>query len=180
MKARLTSSSLILSAALTLATAGGVGATTPSTVWLLQKPDASAWCSYADQSLWKVEIDRFSSPKVGKAVISRGRWRLLEITETAESGDWTITNRLTRASKGRSTLGRSFYILSDDSKVEETFSISPFGRVRTARSAASLTTGRPKSVGSIMMPQNSVAGDLRDFAVIRKLIARPQRNRSCS
>jgi hypothetical protein len=117
-----------------------------SKVFLLEDAGKNRWCSYLSESTWKSKVQQVGAMRVGTLVYSDNRLSQIDVTETDESGDWTVYDQYLLSEDGEVVkLTRLLNVLPGDRSVSETFSISNGKATKTAMSEKQLSTGKPVS-----------------------------------
>lgn len=129
-----------------------------SKVFLLEDAGNSQWCSYTTESTWKVKVREVGAMTVGTLAYSNDHLSQIDVTETDESGDWTVYDHYFFDDHGQMVkLTRLLNVLPGDRSVSQTFLISNGKAEKTATSEKQLSSGKPV---------NSPAGDwLPDVAI---------------
>lgn len=118
-----------------------------STVFLLEDAGNAQWCAYTTESTWKAMVRKVAATTVGTLTYSNGRLSQVEVTETGESGDWTVYDRYFLDGQGRVVrLSRLINYLPGDRSVSEAYSISNGTATKMASSEKNLRTGEPVTV----------------------------------
>lgn len=127
-------------------TVSGVAAaqTKVSTVFLLEDAGHAQWCSYTTEATWKAIVQKVAATTVGTLTYANGRLSQVEVTETGESGDWTVYDQYFFDGQGHVLrLSRFMNYLPGDRSISQVYSISDGKATRTASSEKSLRTGEP-------------------------------------
>lgn len=130
-------------------TVSGVAAaqTKASTVFLLEDAGHAQWCAYTTELTWKAIVQKVAATTVGTLTYSNGRLTQVEVTETGESGDWTVYDRYFFDGRGHVVrLSRLINYLPGDRSVAQAYSISEGRATKTASSEKNLRTGEPVTV----------------------------------
>src|SRR5579864_3291721 len=61
-----------------------------SKVFLLEVAGNNQWCSYLSESTWKAKVQEVGAMTVGTLIYSNDHLVQIDVTETDESGDWTV------------------------------------------------------------------------------------------
>jgi hypothetical protein len=114
-----------------------------SKVFLLEDAGKNQWCSYLSESTWKAKVQEVGAMTVGTLIYSNDHMAQIEVTETDESGDWTVYDHYFFDDHGQLVkLTRLLNVLPDDRSVSQTFSISNGRATKTATSEKQLSTGK--------------------------------------
>lgn len=115
-----------------------------SKVFLLADARNHQWCSYISEATWKAEVQRVGAMAVGTLVYSNDHLSQIDLTETDESGDWTVYDHYFFSDHGQMVkLTRLLNVLPGDRSVSQTFSISNGKATKIATSEKRLSNGRP-------------------------------------
>lgn len=115
----------------------------PSKVFLLEDAGNSQWCSYTTESVWKAKVEEVGAMTVGTLAYSNDHLSQIDVTETDESGDWTVYDHYFFDDHGQLVkLSRLLNVLPGDRSVSQTFSIRNGKATQTATSEKQLSTGK--------------------------------------
>ncbi len=118
--------------------------TQASKLFLLEDANNNQWCSYLAESTWKARVQQVGAMTVGTVAFSNGHLSQIDMTETDESGDWTVYDHYFFDDHGQLVrLSRLLNVLPGDRSVSESFSISKGKATKTATSEKHLSTGKP-------------------------------------
>lgn len=126
-------------------------------IYLLEDASISQWCAYRSEEDWRVAVESKGAFVVGTLEYVNNRLVQVFVTETAESGDWTVYDRYSVDDHGNViALARTTNLLGHDRSVLQTYSVP--GRVRlTATTTVQLSTGKPlTSNSSVWMPDITI------------------------
>lgn len=97
---------------------------TGKTISFLKDDLGQQWCAYASESQFKAQIKERTAFVVGGADYADGRIVRVRVTETDETGDWTVSDDYSFDSDGNiESLKRVINILPEDSSEEQLFII---------------------------------------------------------
>lgn len=115
-----------------------------SKLFLLADSSNNQWCSYIAESAWKIRVRQVGAVSVGTVAYSNGHLSQIDLTETDESGDWTVYDHYFFDERGRIVrLSRLLNVLPGDRSVSQSFSISNGKATKIATSEKQLSTGKP-------------------------------------
>jgi hypothetical protein len=114
-----------------------------SKVFLLEDAGNNQWCSYLSEPKWKTKVQEAGAMMVGKLIYSNDHLSEIDVTETDESGDWTVYDHYFLDGHGIAKLIRLLNALPGDRSVSQTFSISNGKAEKTATSEKQLSNGKP-------------------------------------
>jgi hypothetical protein len=115
-----------------------------SKVFLLEDAGNNQWCSYTTESTWKAKVQEVGATTVGTLAYSKDHLSQIDVTETDESGDWTVYDHYFFDDHGQLVkLSRLLNVLPGDRSVSQTFSISNGQATQIATSEKQLSTGKP-------------------------------------
>lgn len=113
-------------------------------VFLLEDAPNNQWCSYNNESTWKEEVRKIEAMTVGTMIYSNDRLVEIDVTETDQTGDWTVYDRYLLDDHTQLVkLARLMNVLRGDASVSQTFSIRKGNAAKIATSAKQLSTGKP-------------------------------------
>lgn len=114
-------------------------------VFLLQE-SSDQWCSYIDQNEWKGAVRASGAMVVAELRYSQDKLTEIDVTETDESGDWTVFDHyFLDTDNNLKKLSRLINVLPGDRSVLETFSIADGKTKKISTEAKQLSTGKPLS-----------------------------------
>ena len=142
-------------------------------VFLLEDAGNDQWCSYITESRWKAKVHELGAMTVATLSYSNDHLTQIDVTETDETGDWTVYDRYFLDGHGQLVkLSRLLNVLPGDRSVSQTFSISNGKATRTASSEKRLSTGKavtspaaewlpdlPIKTGTSMFPFSPLLGN---------------------
>jgi len=134
-------------------------------VTLLEDTAGHQWCAYNKESAWQKAVQETGAMTVGTLSFSNDQLSRIDVTETDESGDWTVYDhyRLDHANK-IVRLERMINVLPGDRSVVQTFSISEDRAKKIQTESKQLSTGKilndPKP---IWLPQLAIRTELSQF-----------------
>jgi len=145
-----------------------------SKVFLLEDAGNNQWCSYTTESTWKAKVQEVGGMTVGTLAYSNDDLSQIDVTETDESGDWTVYDHYFLDSHGHLVkLTRLLNVLPGDRSVSQAFSISNGKATKTATSEKQLSTGRlAVSPKADWLPDVTIETDLKMFPFFA-LLSRP-------
>lgn len=112
-------------------------------VFLLEDAGNNQWCSYTTESVWKAKVREVGAMTVATLAYSNDHLSQIDVTETDESGDWTVYDRYFFGDRGRLVkLTRLLNVLPGDRSVSQTFSIGNGKATKIATSEKQLSTGK--------------------------------------
>ena len=150
------------------------GQTKASKVFLLEDAPNNQWCSYTTESTWKAKVQEVGAMSVGTLAYSNDHLSQIDVTETDESGDWTVYDHYFFDDHGQLVkLSRLLNVLPGDRSVSQTFSISNGKATQTATSEKQLSTGKPvTSPTADWLPDVSIETSTKMFP-FSALLSRP-------
>jgi hypothetical protein len=144
-----------------------------SKVFLLEDAGNNQWCSYNTESTWKVKVQEVGAMTVGTLTYSNDHLSQIDVTETDESGDWTVYDHYFLDDHGQLVkLSRLLNVLPGDRSVSQTFSISNGKATKTATSEKQLSTGKPVTSPADWLPDVSIETATKMFP-FSALLSRP-------
>jgi len=115
-----------------------------SKVFLLEDAGNNQWCSYTTESTWKAKVQEVGAMTVGTLAYSNDHLSQIDVTETDESGDWTVYDHYFFDDHGQLVkLSRLLNVLPGDRSVSQTFSISNGKAEKITSSEKQLSNGKP-------------------------------------
>jgi hypothetical protein len=118
--------------------------TKASKVFLLEDAGNNQWCSYLSESTWKAKVQEAGATTVGTLIYSNDHLSQIDVTETDESGDWTVYDHYFFDEHGRMVkLSRLLNVLPGDRSVSQTFSIRNGKAEKISTSEKQLSNGKP-------------------------------------
>lgn len=133
---------------------------TPSTVFLLYNARQHQWCAYTDSAMWSAAVEDVGAMTVGGLSYSASRLQEIDLTQTDESGDWTVYDRYFLDSAGSIVqLSRTINVLPGDRSVLQQFSMKRGKLAVRVETEKELSTGR-----TLRSPKR---GWLPDLPIIR-------------
>lgn len=135
-----------------------------SKVFLLEDAGNNQWCSYTTESTWKAKVQGVGAMTVGTLAYSNDHLSQIDVTETDESGDWTVYDHYFFNDHGQLVkLSRLLNVLPGDRSVSQTFSISDGKATKTATCEKQLTTGKPVTSPADWLPDVSIVSATKMF-----------------
>lgn len=147
---------------------------TSSKVFLLEDAGNNQWCSYTTEATWKAKVQEIGAITVGTLAYSNNHLSHIDVTETDESGDWTVYDHYFLDDHGQLVkLSRLLNVLPGDRSVSQTFSISNGKATKTATSEKQLSNGKPvTSPASDWLPDVTIQTEPKMFP-FAVLLSRP-------
>jgi hypothetical protein len=144
-------------------------------VFLLEDASSNQWCAYAKEADWNAAVQDTGAMTVAALTYSNDHLLQIDVTETDETGDWTVYDHFFLDDHGQIVrLSRLINVLPGDRSVLQGFSIGNGKANRTATTEAQLSTGKqlvaPKSV---WLPDLPIATGTKMFP-FSVLLARPR------
>jgi len=129
-------------------------------VFLLEDVGNKQWCAYNKEATWKAAVQDAGAMTVGTLTYSNGHLLQIDVTETDQSGDWTVYDHYFLDDRGEIVkLSRMINVLPGDRSVLQTFSISDGKARKTATTEKQLSTGKlltsPQAVWLPDLPINT-------------------------
>jgi hypothetical protein len=145
-----------------------------SKVFLLEDAGNNQWCSYTTEATWKTKVQEVGAMTVGTLAYSNDHLSQIDVTETDESGDWTVYDHYFFDDHGRIVkLTRLLNVLPGDRSVSQTFSISNGKAEKTATSEKQLSNGKPvTSPAGDWLPDVAIQTEPKMFP-FAALVSRP-------
>lgn len=114
-----------------------------SKVFLLEDAGKIQWCSYTTESTWKARVQAVGAMTVGALTYSNDHLSHIDMTETDESGDWTVYDHYFFDDHERLVrLSRVLNVLPGDISVSQTFSIDDGKAMKISTTEKQLSTGK--------------------------------------
>ena len=114
-----------------------------SKVFLLEDAGNNQWCSYLSEPTWKTKVQEAGAMTVGTLIYSTDHLSQIDVTETDESGDWTVYDHYFFDDRGQIVkLIRLLNVLPGDRSVSQNFSISNGKAEKIATSEKRLSNGK--------------------------------------
>ncbi len=122
----------------------------PTKTFLLEDPGNSQWCAYNKEATWNTAVQDAGAMTVGTLTYLKHRLLQIDVTETDESGDWTVYDHYFLNGRGEVVkLSRTINVLPGDRSVLQTYAISNGKAKKTTTTEKQLSTGKllasPKS-----------------------------------
>jgi hypothetical protein len=115
-------------------------------VFLLDDAANKRWCAYSKEATWNGAVQKVGAVTVGALNYSGDHLLQIDVTETDESGDWTVYDHYVLDDRRQVIrLSRTINVLPEDRSVLQTFSISDGHATRTATTEKRLSTGELRS-----------------------------------
>jgi hypothetical protein len=145
-----------------------------SKLFLLEDAGNNQWCSYNTESTWKVRVQEVEAMTVATLTYSNDHLSQIDLTETDESGDWTVYDHYFLDDHGQLVkLSRLLNVLPGDRSVSQTFSISNGKATKTATTEKQLSTGKSvTSPAADWLPDVSIETATKMFP-FSALLSRP-------
>lgn len=143
-------------------------------VFLLEDTGNNQWCGYTKESTWNTAVQDVEAMTVGTLTYSNDSLSQIDVTETDESGDWTVYDHYFLNDRGEIVkLSRLINVLPGDRSVSQTFSISNGKAKMTATTEKQLSTGKPlSSPKPVWLPNLSITTRVEMFP-FSSLLGRP-------
>jgi hypothetical protein len=134
-------------------------------VFLLEDARGNQWCAYAKEAAWSAAVQDAGAMAVGTLTYSNDHLLRIDVTETDETGDWTVYDHYFLNDGGQIVrLLRMINVLPGDRSVLQTFSISDGKARSTAITEKQLSTGKPLiSPESVWLPDLPIRTGTRLF-----------------
>jgi hypothetical protein len=145
-----------------------------SKAFLLEDAGNNQWCSYLTEATWKAKVQEVGAMMVGTLIYSNDHLSQIDVTETDESGDWTVYDHYFFDDHGEIVkLTRLLNVLPGDRSVSQTFSISNGKAEKTATSEKQLSDGKPVTTpAGDWVPDVAIRTESRMFP-FAALVSRP-------
>jgi len=109
--------------------------------FLLEDASSNQWCAYAKEADWNAAVQDAGAMTVAPLTYSDDHLLQIDVTETDETGDWTVYDHFFLDDRGRIVrLSRLINVLPGDRSVLQEFSISDGRANRTAITETQLST----------------------------------------
>jgi hypothetical protein len=145
-----------------------------SKVFLLEDAGNNQWCSNISEPTWKTKVQETGAMTVGAVIYSNDHLAEIDVTETDESGDWTVYDHYLFDDHGQMVkLTRLLNVLPGDRSVSQVFSIRNGKAKKTGTSEKQLSSGKP--VGAPKgdwLPDVTIEADPKMFP-FSALLSRP-------
>lgn len=134
-------------------------------VYLLHDAKQHQWCAYADSAAWNAAVEEIGATAVGSLSYSGDRLEEIDLTETDESGDWTVYDRYFLDSAGSIVrLSRTINVLPGDRSVLQELSVEQGRMTVHAVTEKTLSTGETSSSPRrVWLPDLPVIHSTRSF-----------------
>lgn len=134
-------------------------------VFFLEDTARNQWCAFNSEAPWNAAVQDAGAMTVGALTYSNDLLSQLDVTETDESGDWTVYDHYFVDEHGQLVrLSRMINILPGDRSVSQTFSISEGKATKTATTAKQLSSGKPlTSPKPIWLPKLPIETNIKMF-----------------
>jgi hypothetical protein len=136
-----------------------------SRVFFLEDTVKHQWCAFTSETIWKEAVQEVEALTVGTLIYSDEHLMQIDVTETDESGDWTVYDHYRLDDREQlKKLSRTINVLPGDRSVVQTFVIHD-GKTDTIKTVATqLSTENPlNSAKPIWMPELPIATSTRMF-----------------
>jgi len=112
-------------------------------VFLLEDTGNKQWCAYNKEATWNTAVQDAGAMTVGTLSYSNHHLLRIDVTESGESGDWTVYDHYFLDHRGEVVkLSRMINVLPGDRSVLQTFSIGDGKAKKTATTEKQLSTGK--------------------------------------
>ena len=133
-------------------------------LFLVNDEQRNEWCAYANESLWKSQVDTVGADTVATLSFFETHLTSIEVTTQDETGDWLMIDHYTLGTAGDiKQLQRRANILPGDRSVSETFSITNGKAKLEKRDTTSLTPGQKLTSTEDWVPPVPIVTRLEDF-----------------
>lgn len=154
-----------------------------SKVFLMEYTQSQNWCAYDDEAAWNAAVHDAQAIRVGTLTYSNDHLSEIDVTETDETGDWTVYDQYFLSQLGEITrLSRMINVLPGDRSVLQTFSFEDGEAKQISSTQKELSTGKPlSSPKSVWLPELAITKDIKLFPFFG-LLQRPdlrKTTRSC-
>src|SRR5690348_1708228 len=133
----------IIWSGLMLLCAHGIAQKKASKVFFLKNSETNQWCAFNKEAKWNATAQHTCAMTVGTLGYSKDHLSQIDVTETDQSGDWTVYDRYFLDARGRIVkLSRLVNVLPGDWSVLQTFSISDAKARKIGTTMKQLSTGK--------------------------------------
>ena len=134
-------------------------------VFLLEDAATKQWCAYNKEATWNTGVQDAGAMTVGTLTYSNHHLSQIDVTETDESGDWTVYDHYFLDDRGQiMKLSRMINVLPGDRSVLQTFSIGDGKAKKTATTEKQLSTGKLlTSPQSVWLPELPIKTGTKQF-----------------
>ena len=157
---------VILAGVLLLLASGYIsGQAKAAKVFLLEDTRSNQWCAYNNEAPWNTAVQDAGAMTVATLTYSDDRLSQIDVTETDESGDWTVFDHYFLNNRRQIVrLSRMINVLPGDRSVVQTFSISDEKATKTETTMKQLSTGKPlTSPKPVWLPDLAIRTEKRMF-----------------
>jgi hypothetical protein len=140
-------------------------------IFFLEDNGKAQWCAFNSEATWKTAIQDTQAMTVGTLTYSDDHLSQIDVTETDESGDWTVYDQYFLDDQGCIVkLSRMINVLPGDRSVSQFFSIREGRATKTLTTVRRLSTGKAlTSPKPIWLPELPVETSVKMFAFSRLL-----------
>jgi hypothetical protein len=115
-----------------------------SKTFFLEDVRENQWCAFESETTWRAAVQSTGAMTVGTIEYSGDHLSQIDVTETDESGDWTVYDHYFLDNRAQIIkLSRLVNVLPGDRSVLEDFAIGDRKARKTGTTAKQLSTGRP-------------------------------------
>src|SRR5450759_323329 len=133
-------------------------------LFLLEDAGHHLWCAYADETTWKVAVEKSSSDVVATIEYISGRASKISFTQQDETGDWIAYDRYSLGDTGAlEALNRTVNVLPGNRSVEQTFTIKDGKFQKKSTASRNLDTHELIPPTNDWLPDLPVMTNLRAF-----------------
>ena len=134
-------------------------------VFLLEDTRSHQWCAYNNEAPWNAAVQDAGAMTVATLTYSDDHLSRIDVTETDESGDWTVYDHYFLNDRGQIVrLSRMINVLPGDRNVVQTFSIRDGKATKTGTTVKQLSTGQPlTSPKPTWLPDLAIRTETRMF-----------------
>jgi hypothetical protein len=136
----------------------------PSRLFLLSDSGRNEWCIFANEQLWRSQVESTGASLVATMDILDGHLKAIDLTTEDEAGDWMVFDHYTIAVNGDlQDVRRKSNILPGDRSVVETYSIAEGKAKLLSRTTTSLSTGKKLTNPEDWLPEVPITTRINDF-----------------
>jgi hypothetical protein len=142
--------------------------------FLLEDTRTNEWCAYKNETVWNGAVQDAGAMTVATLTYSDDHLSQIDVTETDESGDWTVYDHyFLNDSEQIVRLSRMINVLPGDRSVVQTFSISDGKATKTGTTVKQLSAEQPlTSPTPVWLPDLPIRTEPRMFPFF-SLLGRP-------
>lgn len=106
------------------------------------------WCLYRDEAEWRKSVDSAGAMVVGALLFKNGGLAKIDLTETDETGDWTVYDEYYLDNNKITKIHRTINLSSNNITVSQVYSVINGDVKKDSEGMRDLRTGNPLSLDS--------------------------------